>query len=180
MRLLRALCPLAVFGLLCLPSILDAQVINEIRVDQPGADNYQDVILRLPTQSTPGSVWSYASAPVDLLSLAVANATGKTVRDMFNQQIGARIGIPAIAWGSFGANTGASSKASISAREVGLQEQGHAQFRLQRCDLPAHPRLLDVQLHGGARESEMRCGSLEGRDLVEGDHLAPHDHSPTE
>jgi len=39
MRTLRVLNMLAIVGILSLPAALDAQVINEIRIDQPGTDN---------------------------------------------------------------------------------------------------------------------------------------------
>lgn len=86
--------------------------------DRPGGSGYTNTILGLPLDSSPGSIWAYASAPVDLLSLVVENASGRKLRDLFNQQIAGPIGAPAIRWDSFDSHTGASSKAYIAPRDL--------------------------------------------------------------
>jgi CubicO group peptidase (beta-lactamase class C family) len=88
--------------------------------DYPGANNYLNVLMNLPSQHSPGSRWAYASAPVDLLSLITKNVSGRKLRDLFNQQVAAPIGVPAIAWNDFhgSPNTGASSKAHMRARDL--------------------------------------------------------------
>jgi CubicO group peptidase (beta-lactamase class C family) len=86
--------------------------------DSPNAANYTNIILSQPMRHSPASTWSYASLPVDLLSIAIQHTTKKTLRDHFNQQIAAPIGVPAIEWNTFGAYTGASSKAKMRARDL--------------------------------------------------------------
>ncbi|MFO1069651.1 MAG: serine hydrolase domain-containing protein [Geminicoccaceae bacterium] len=86
--------------------------------DMPNRPGYADYILRQPMQHTPGTSWSYASLPVDLLSIAVQRTTGRTLRELFNTHVAAPIGVPAVQWGTFGTYTGASSRAALKARDL--------------------------------------------------------------
>jgi CubicO group peptidase (beta-lactamase class C family) len=70
--------------------------------DKPGQPNYLKVVLTQPVKVPPETEWSYASLPVDLLSIVIQSATGKTVRDFFNQEIAGKIGIPALRWRAIG------------------------------------------------------------------------------
>ena len=70
--------------------------------DKPGQPNYLNVVLTQPVKVSPETEWSYASLPVDLLSILIQRATGKTVRDFFNQEIAGKIGIPALRWRAIG------------------------------------------------------------------------------
>jgi CubicO group peptidase (beta-lactamase class C family) len=70
--------------------------------DKPAQPNYLNVVLTQPVKVAPETEWSYASLPVDLLSIVIQIATGKTVRDFFNQEIAGKIGIPALRWQAIG------------------------------------------------------------------------------
>ena len=70
--------------------------------DKPGQPNYLNVVLTQPVKVPPETEWSYASLPVDLLSIVIQSATGKTVRYFFNQEIAGKIGIPALPWQTLG------------------------------------------------------------------------------
>ena len=70
--------------------------------DKPGQRNYLNVVLTQPVKVPPETEWSYASLPVDLLSIVIQSATGTTVRDFFNQEIAGKIGIPALPWRAIG------------------------------------------------------------------------------
>jgi hypothetical protein len=61
-------------------------------------DAYSRVVLAQPVEAPPGRVWAYASAPVDMLSLIIEDAAGRTLRDFFNQEIHAPIGVAPIEW----------------------------------------------------------------------------------
>lgn len=86
--------------------------------DRPGTTNYLSVMLGLPAQASPGTRWAYASAPVDLLSIAAQSASGFDLAGTFNRQIAAKIGAANFAWGKIDAYTGASSRASATPRDL--------------------------------------------------------------
>jgi len=54
----------------------------------------------------PGTVWAYASVPVDMLSLVIENVSGQKMGDFFNEYINNVIGTAPIEWGKFGGHTG--------------------------------------------------------------------------
>jgi CubicO group peptidase (beta-lactamase class C family) len=66
--------------------------------DSPGQPNYLNAVLTQPIKVPPETEWSYASLPVDLLSIVIQSATGNTARNFFNQEIAGKIGIPALRW----------------------------------------------------------------------------------
>ena len=70
--------------------------------DKPGQPDYLNAVLTQPVKVASETEWSYASLPVDLLSIVIQSATGKTVRDFFNQEIAGEIGIPALRWRTIG------------------------------------------------------------------------------
>ena len=79
---------------------------------------YQQKLLAPPVRTTPGAEWSYASLPVDVLSLIAESVTGLTLGDFWQQQIGSRIGVTSMKWAALGTHTYASAYASISARDL--------------------------------------------------------------
>jgi CubicO group peptidase (beta-lactamase class C family) len=76
------------------------------------------VVLNQPVRVPPQTEWSYASLPVDLLSIALQRTAGRKLRDFFNQQIGSPLGIPALSWGSFGPHNFGSVRAQITPRNL--------------------------------------------------------------
>ncbi|MFO1069652.1 MAG: serine hydrolase [Geminicoccaceae bacterium] len=86
--------------------------------DEPFTDNYLSLVLNRPSVAPPLQQWAYASLPVDLLSIVMQRASGQTVRQLFNQRIGAPIGMAALSWSTFGDYSRASSGASASARDL--------------------------------------------------------------
>jgi CubicO group peptidase (beta-lactamase class C family) len=59
-------------------------------------------------ETTPGTVWVFASAPVDLLSYVIEDVTGRTLGDFFNDEIGSAIGTSRVTFPSFGGHSGGS------------------------------------------------------------------------
>ena len=86
--------------------------------DKPGQPNYLNVVLTQPVKVPPETEWSYASLLVDLLSIVIQSATGKTVRNFFNPEIAGKIGIPALPWQTLGLYTKGSSGAFIRPRDL--------------------------------------------------------------
>jgi CubicO group peptidase (beta-lactamase class C family) len=87
--------------------------------DNPAVDNYLNSILfARTTVANPGERWAYASVPVDLLSVALQRATGKRTRQLFNELVARKIGIPDIAWQSIGSYSRGSFGASSTARQL--------------------------------------------------------------
>lgn len=87
--------------------------------DQPTPDPaYLDTVLSRSVEAPPETVWAYASAPVDLLSLVVEEVTSTTLKSFFEQQIGEPIGVPPIAWQTFDGHTMASAYSEFSARNL--------------------------------------------------------------
>ena len=86
--------------------------------DKPGQPNYLNVVLTQPVKVPPETEWSYASLPVDLLSIVIQSATGDTVRNFFNQGIAGKIGIPALSWQTLGLYPKGSSGAFIRPRDL--------------------------------------------------------------
>ena len=80
--------------------------------------SYQLKLLNPPVRTTPWTEWSYASLPVDVLSLVAENVTGMRLGDFFQQQIGNRIGVTKMQWAALGTHTYASAYGSITARDL--------------------------------------------------------------
>jgi CubicO group peptidase (beta-lactamase class C family) len=79
---------------------------------------YQQKLLAPPVRTTPGAEWSYASLPVDVLSLMTENITGLTLGNFWQQQIGSVIGVASLQWGALGPHTYASAYASMTGRDM--------------------------------------------------------------
>ena len=83
-----------------------------------GTSAYLQKLLNPPVRTTPGSEWSYASLPVDTLSLVVEQVSGSRLGDFFQQQIGSKIGVTTLQWGALGTHSYASAYAKASARDL--------------------------------------------------------------
>lgn len=83
--------------------------------DKPTAPQYAGQVLTTAVKVAPGLEWTYSSLPVDLLSLVIENDTKKTLEKFFNEQIGSKIGISTIKWGTFGTTSPPHSRGSSGA-----------------------------------------------------------------
>ncbi|MBI3465450.1 MAG: serine hydrolase [Planctomycetes bacterium] len=88
-------------------------------------DAYGQTILTQQVEAPPGTVWAYASAPVDLLSLVVEDVSGKLLSDFFNEQIAAPIGAAPVQFPQFGTHSGGSGGPGGGAR---LATRDHARL----------------------------------------------------
>jgi CubicO group peptidase (beta-lactamase class C family) len=88
-------------------------------------DAYGRTILTQEVEAAPGTVWAYASAPVDLLSLVVEDVSGKILGDFFNEQIAAAIGAAPVGFPKFGTHSGGSGGPGGGAR---LPTRDHARL----------------------------------------------------
>ena len=84
--------------------------------DGPYKQDYPEQVFAQKVESPPGEVWAYASVPVDMLSLILERASGRTLADFFNAEICAPIGAAAVTWGRFGEHTGGSGGPQGGAR----------------------------------------------------------------
>jgi len=75
--------------------------------DGPYQADYEQKLFAQTVEAPPGTVWGYASVPVDMLSLVIENVTGGTEAEFFQREIHTRLGGAQITWGTFGAHTGA-------------------------------------------------------------------------
>lgn len=76
--------------------------------DGPYEADYQEKVFAQTVESPPGTVWAYASVPVDMLSLVIENVSGQKMGDFFNEYINDIIGTTPIVWGQFSGHTGGS------------------------------------------------------------------------
>jgi CubicO group peptidase (beta-lactamase class C family) len=83
-----------------------------------GTSAYEQKLLAPPVRAQPGLEWSYASLPVDVLSLVAENVTGVKLGTFWQQEIGSTIGVTSLTWGALGTHTYASAYASASARDL--------------------------------------------------------------
>ena len=83
-----------------------------------GTSAYEQKLLAPPVRTQPGLEWSYASLPVDVLSLVAENVTGVKLGAFWQQEIGSKIGVASLTWGALGTHTYASAYASASARDL--------------------------------------------------------------
>jgi CubicO group peptidase (beta-lactamase class C family) len=86
--------------------------------DDPNQPNYAAVMLSQPQWATPGKQWSYASLPVDLLSMGVQGRIGEPLGEFFNEAIAAPIGMAGTRWTEFDGYTKASSGVRLSPRDL--------------------------------------------------------------
>lgn len=101
-------------------------------------DAYGETILTQQVEAAPGTVWAYASAPVDLLSLVVEDVSGQILADFFNEQIAGPIGAAPVEFPKFRTHSGGSGGPGGGAR---LATRDHA-------------RLGYLLLHGGEWRDE--------------------------
>lgn len=71
-----------------------------------------------PMSAAPGELWSYASLPVNFLSVVVEKASGQSLQDFFMEHIGGPIGAPVASWESWEGYTAGGAGARISARNL--------------------------------------------------------------
>jgi CubicO group peptidase (beta-lactamase class C family) len=83
-----------------------------------GTSAYEQKLLAPPVRTQPGLEWSYASLPVDVLSLVAENVTGVKLGTFWQQEIGSKIGVTSLTWGALGTHTYASAYASATARDL--------------------------------------------------------------
>jgi CubicO group peptidase (beta-lactamase class C family) len=84
--------------------------------DGPYQADYEDKVFAQAVEAPPGTVWAYASVPVDMLSLVIENVTGRTQEEFFNEHLGAAIGAAPVTWGKFNRHTGGSGGPEGGAR----------------------------------------------------------------
>jgi CubicO group peptidase (beta-lactamase class C family) len=84
--------------------------------DGPYKDDYEEKIFAQTIEAPPGTVWAYASVPVDLLGLVIENVTGRTQEEFFNEHINAAIGAVPVTWGKYNGHTGSSGGPEGGAR----------------------------------------------------------------
>jgi CubicO group peptidase (beta-lactamase class C family) len=76
--------------------------------DGPYQADYEDKVHAQTVEAPPGTVWAYASVPVDMLSLVIENVTGRTEEAFFNEHFSVPIGAAPVQWGQFNNHTGGS------------------------------------------------------------------------
>lgn len=87
--------------------------------DSPTPDlSYFQTVIRHPMQNTAGTVWTYSSLPVDLMSVMVQNISGQTTKDFFRAQIGDVIGMASFGWQTMGPYTVGSAYAYLAIRDA--------------------------------------------------------------
>ena len=86
--------------------------------DSPNIPDYLDTVIGQPVDAPPEAEWSYASVPVDLLSLIIEHVTGRTLADFFNDTINMPIGVPPVAWAEFSGHTKGCCSAVYTARDL--------------------------------------------------------------
>jgi hypothetical protein len=79
-------------------------------------EDYEEKIYAQTVEAPPGTVWAYASVPVDMLSLIIEDVTDQRLEDFFSEHIGNVIGIGDIKWGRFNNHTGGSGGPEGGAR----------------------------------------------------------------
>lgn len=86
--------------------------------DRPGAFDDLALMLARPRHNAPGERGAYASAPVDLPAIAAPTATGTQLAATFNRESAAAIGVARLTWGTIGPQSGASSRARTTRRDL--------------------------------------------------------------
>ncbi len=87
--------------------------------DDPYRPDYTlERVLDRPALAEPGHQWAYCSATTDLLGLVVRNATGRSLAELFDTELGAPIGTAPIAWDNLEGTERACCAARISARDL--------------------------------------------------------------
>jgi CubicO group peptidase (beta-lactamase class C family) len=76
--------------------------------DGPYREDYLTQVFAQRVEAPPGTLWAYASVPVDMLSLVIEDVTGQTLEEFFNAEINAAIGAAPSRWGRFNGHVGGS------------------------------------------------------------------------
>jgi len=76
--------------------------------DGPYKNDYEKQIFAQRVEAPPGTVWAYASAPVDMLSYVIEDVTGCTLGEFFNDEIASAIGTSRITFPAFSGHSGCS------------------------------------------------------------------------
>jgi CubicO group peptidase (beta-lactamase class C family) len=77
---------------------------------------YAKTVLSVGVEAAPGTVWAYASAPVDQLSHVIESAAGSKQGDYFRREIALPIGMAPFEWPEFDGHTGGSGGVRGGAR----------------------------------------------------------------
>jgi CubicO group peptidase (beta-lactamase class C family) len=83
-----------------------------------GTGSYLQRMLAPAVRTAPGKEWSYASLPVDVLSVVTTRVTGRKLGEFFQQEIGSKIGVRSLRWGTLGPYSYASAYSSVTARDL--------------------------------------------------------------
>ncbi len=81
--------------------------------DQPGENNYLNTILNRDMRTNSTKEWSYASLPMEMLSMVAQERTGKRLSQLFVNYFGREMGISSVPWGRVGKYDKGSSKAEF-------------------------------------------------------------------
>ena len=84
--------------------------------DGPYHDDYAMEVFAQRAEAPPGTVWAYASVPVDLLSYIIEDVTDRTLGDFFNDEIGSAIGAARVTFPAFSGHSGGSGGPGGGAR----------------------------------------------------------------
>jgi CubicO group peptidase (beta-lactamase class C family) len=84
--------------------------------DGPYQADYESKVYAQTVEAPPGTVWAYASVPVDMLGLVIEDVTGRTQEEFFHTHLGAAIDAAPIKWGRWGSHTGGSGGPEGGAR----------------------------------------------------------------
>lgn len=127
--------------------------------DTPGAPDYYNLIMSLPVVHPPRRVWSYTSAGIDLMSIAMQRATGILLGDAFNQHIAAPIGAGNFRWNNTAGFTRASGTAQTTPRD--LARVGYLMLHRGRWDHGAGQRVVVSDQRIRDLQFACRCASLD-------------------
>ncbi len=126
--------------------------------DVPGIADYYNIMMSLPVLHPPYTVWSYTSAGIDLMSIAIQRATGMLLGDSFNQLVAAPIGAGNFRWNNTAGFTRASSTAGSTPRD--LARIGYLMLHHGRWDRGAGQEVIVSRERIRALQYGCGCGDL--------------------
>jgi CubicO group peptidase (beta-lactamase class C family) len=86
--------------------------------DGPFQEDYLETIFAQQVEAAPGTLWAYSSASVDLLSLVIEAASGRTLEAFFNAEIDAAVGAAPSRWELFSGHANGSGATHCTARDL--------------------------------------------------------------
>ena len=87
--------------------------------DGPYKDvDYQAAVMAQTVEAPPGTLWAYASAPIDMMSYIVEDTSGRKLGDFFNDEITRPIGGARIVFPEFNGHSGGSGGPGGGAKYV--------------------------------------------------------------